>query len=369
MPLVIAVLTTIAVAGFVLVSHLVTRYRANGKQIAWHVFERGLEQAKAGNPARALDDFRAALTYDPENTQYQLSLARALRDAGRLSESQTYLLSLWERAPQDSTINLALARLSARRHDVEDAIRYYHNAIYGIWEQAPDANRREARLELIEFLLEQHALPQARAELLSMAQTLPADPGLHLEVAAFFMRAGDQEQALSQYLEVLRLDRRDHGACAGAGEAAFQLRRYNLAQRYLRVATEIDPADAKSKQLLETAMLVLAADPFHGRLSDAERNRRLSAAFEQVGHRLQSCAEARQVDLGAASGNPLQDLSRQWNQLQPQLRQLRAPAEADLPDKIMDLVSAIEQTTAEQCGAPTGLDLALSLISRQPEAD
>src|SRR5262249_9084269 len=155
-------------------------------------------------------------------------------------ESQTYLLSLWERTPQDSTINLALARLAARRHDLEDAIRYYHNAIYGIWDQDPDANRRHARLELIRLLLAQNALSQARPELLSMAQSLPSDPGLRLEIAALFMRAGDQDQALNQYVEVLRLDRRNHTACAGAGEAAFQLHQYNLAQRYLNSAVEIN---------------------------------------------------------------------------------------------------------------------------------
>ena len=369
LPVVITALTAIAVAGFVLVSHLVTRYRANTRQIAWHLYQRGLADANAGNMSRALDDFRAALTYDPGNSHYQLSLARVLRDSGRLSESEDYLLSLWERSPQDSTINLALARLAAREHSLDDAIRYYHNAIYGIWDRDADTNRRQTRLELIRFLLADDALPQARAELLSMAQTLPPDPKLHLEVAALLNRAGDLEEAMIQYEDALGFDRHNHAALAGAGAAAFQLRRYDVAERYLKAAVDTDPTDTKSKQLLETTALLLASDPFRPRISDAERNRRLQAAFNQAGRRLQSCAQTLQLDLTSPSANGLHDLWTQWNQLKPQLRQLRAAGETDMPDSIMDLVTAIEQKTAQQCSPPAGLDLALSLISHRAEAN
>jgi hypothetical protein len=70
-PLVLAALTAIAILGFAAVSRLVTRLRANQKRIAWHAFEAGLAEAKAGHPDRALDDFRAALTYDRDNPVYQ----------------------------------------------------------------------------------------------------------------------------------------------------------------------------------------------------------------------------------------------------------------------------------------------------------
>jgi len=110
---VLAVLTLIAIAAFAAVSRLVTRLKANEKQIGWHSFEAGVAEVQSGRPERALDDFRAALSYDRDNPQYQLSLARALRDTGRLNEAEAYLLHLWEASPQDSTINLALARLAS----------------------------------------------------------------------------------------------------------------------------------------------------------------------------------------------------------------------------------------------------------------
>ena len=150
-PLVLALLTLIAIVGFAIVSRLVTRLKANEKGIARHAYQAGLMEVRAGRPVQALDDFRAALVYDADNPEYQLNLARALRETGRLDESEAYLLRLWNAAPQDSTINLALARLAARRGSIDDAIRYYHNAIYGAWTSDPDSNRRKTRFELIDF--------------------------------------------------------------------------------------------------------------------------------------------------------------------------------------------------------------------------
>ncbi len=96
----------------------------------------------AGNPEAALGDFRAALSYSHDNSQYQLSLARALRDTGRTAEAETYLISLWERTPQEGPVNLALGRLFAREQQFDKAIQYYHNAIYGFW--ASDADTKTA---------------------------------------------------------------------------------------------------------------------------------------------------------------------------------------------------------------------------------
>src|ERR1700747_1015263 len=87
-PLVLAALVLIAILAFAGGSRLVTRLKANEKRIAFHAFEAGLTQVNAGHPDHALDDFRAALTYDRDNSLYQLSLARALRDTGRLDESE-----------------------------------------------------------------------------------------------------------------------------------------------------------------------------------------------------------------------------------------------------------------------------------------
>ena len=382
-PAVLLILTIAAVAAFGAVGHLVTRFNANQQARARRLYSQGVADANSQHYAEAIDAFRAALVCDPKNSQYQLSLARALRDSGdprHLDEAESYLAALWQRTPEDGTINLALGRVAARRANVDDAIRYYHNAIYGVWTSDADAYRRKARLELIDFLLQQNARGQAESELIGLATFLPTDPAAHLQAAQLFAQAQDFPNALSQYEEVLRLDRgNDHGnaaAFAGAGEAAFREGRYRTAEHYLRQAVTANPQDASSRQLLDRATLILEADPFVHRISDAERNRRIVAAFTRVGQRLTTCAQSRGIDLNqsavpkdtSAAPNSLPALASRWNAMKPSLRRMSSPADTDLPDTIMDLVFQIEQQAAAICGDPPGVDLALLLLSRDREA-
>jgi tetratricopeptide (TPR) repeat protein len=392
-PLVLIVLMVGAVAAFAVVSHLVRRFNANQQALGRKLHVQGLADANARNFNRAIDEFRAALSLDPTNPQYQLSLARALRDSGdprRLDEAESYLLTLWQRAPQDGTINLALGRVAAHRGSVEDVLSYYHNSIYGVWTNDADLNRRKARLELIEFLFENNARDKAQAELVALAGVLPPNPALHLQAAQLFAEARDYPNALTQYEEALRLDQGNASAFAGAGSAAYQMGHYRTAQRYQHEAVRLNPQDTNSRQLLESADLILQADPFRRRISDIERNRRIAAAFAQAEQHLISCAESRGIvlesksehnDSGKAASNtpaathtqarPPSDLSAlqaRWIDMKPKLSHLHAPGATDLHDAIMDFVFQIEQQTAKECGPPQGLDLALLSISRNREA-
>ena len=384
---VILVLTLAAAVAFAAVSHLVTRFNLNQQARGRHLYDAGLADMTAHNPSRALEEFRAALTCDPNNSLYQLNLGRALRDTGRLDEAESYLESLWERSPEDGTINLALARLAARRGSLDDATRYYHNAMYGVWGNADaDSNRRKAHIELIEFLLQKNAVAPANAELVALAGFLPADPALHLQAARLFGQAKDYPNALAEYEKVLRLDRTstDHSnftALAGAGEAAYRAGHYRTAAHYFEDVVKADPEDSNSRTLHASATLILEVDPFLRRISDVERNRRIAADFTTAGDRLAICAQQNGVDLQTAntgatsqpstsassSISPLIDLQSRWLAAKKDIPRLRVIAETDLPDAIMDVVFQIEQQTAAICGEPEGNDAALLLISHNPE--
>jgi tetratricopeptide (TPR) repeat protein len=288
-----------------------------------------------------------------------------LRDTGRTTEAETYLRGLWETAPQDGAVNLALARLYAREEQVDRATQYYHNAIYGEWNANLDSRRRDARFELIDFLLEQKALVPAQAELLSLASVLPADPELHIQVAQLFSKAQDYSHALEQFQGVLQTDKNNMAALAGAGEAAFQLGRYPSAQSYLQPAARLQPENARVKQLLEMSNLVLDSDPDARHLFLGERNRRIRQAFTQVGRRLETCAASRGISLDAATGPPWEPLHNRWLTLKPKVERGNPGASSDFTDQTMDLVFDIEQQAAGLCGAPTGRDQALLLLRSQ----
>jgi tetratricopeptide (TPR) repeat protein len=385
-PVILLLLTVVAAIGFAAVGHMVSRYNANQQSRGRKLYAEGRAAAEAARYDDAIAAFRAALTCDPANSQYQLSLARALRDSNdprRLDEAESYLIALWQRSPQDAAVNLALARVAAHRGSIEDATRYYHNAMYGVWASDPDSNRRKARVELIQFLLNRGALANAESELVALAMALPPDPASHLQAAQLFAQARDYAGALAQYETVLRFDAGNASALAGAGDAAYHSGNYTTALGYLRAAVQADPNDANSRDLLATTDLVLSSNPFRGRISDAERNRRISAAFMQAEKRLIECAQQTGVSLdntappladsqvpaanNSGAATSLSNLQSRWLAAKPDLARLRSPAETDLPDSIMDVVFQIEQQTATLCGQPQGLDLAVLLISQKRE--
>lgn len=355
----------IAILAFIGVNHLVTRFREQQKALARRMFRRAESEVAAGNREQAVDSFRGALAYDRTNDQYQLNLARALRDTGRTEESRAYLISLWERKPEDGTINLALARLAARQNSLDDALRYYHNATYGVWPDDGDQRRRDAQFELVEFLLRENAVSQAQAELITMSSSLPTDAEYHLRLGKLFTRAQDNEHALAQFQQVLRLDRGNAAALAGAGQAAFELGHYRSAQGYLDQATKAKADDAVSRQWLLQTDLILKTDPYERRIPSAERERRVRAAFEQAGKRLDQCMTSKGLSVNPLSTTgELETLKTHWLEMKSRLLRARRP-DSDASDAAMDLVFQIEQTSSRQCGAPSGLDSALLILAQE----
>lgn len=361
-PVVLVALTLIAVTGFVAVGRLVRAFDSRQHTLAAEMYHRGLVDRNQRDFKRAANHFRAALSFDRNNYVYQLNLAESLAALGKNYDEQAraYLLNLWDRAPQDGQVNLELARLSANQEKLDEAVRYYHNAIYGIWNDSTGASRRQTRLEFVDFLLAHNEKTQAQSELIASAASLPPDPAPHARIAERLIRVNDYADALSQYRAILDLDRKNVDAMRGAGLAAFLLGDFHTAQRYLQSAKEHGSQDQDADHMLQIADLVLRNDPFRRKLSDQERRQRTIAAFNQSGQRLQECAEQQSNNPNVSSLQPLQE---QWTKLKPQVGTAYRPGNFELAEAAMDLVFQIEEETAQLCGQPTGLDQALLLLA------
>lgn len=391
-------------------------YRAKQLQLGVMWFNRGQAALTAGDSRSAVQDFRNALYYSHDDPAYRLRLAEALLSANHIPEAQSYLLTLWQDEPSNSTVNLQLARLAARQGETQAALRYYHGAIYGLWPDRDAAvRRRQTRLELIYYLLGLHDATQADAELIALTSELPATAAAHTEAGQLFQQVADSERALQEFVEALRLNPKSPAALRGAGEAAFQLAQYPSAGRYLEQALKSGARDPEAAELLATTRLILEWDPNSQGVSSWQRALRIVQAFQQARRRLDDCAVTKGTDLAAApasrSSTPvrsnvpsaphtpasnliakilrrirpgetaatpeqlpiildpaeMQQLYRQATKVQPRVRAHKLERDPQLAESVMGLVSRIETVTARQCGAPQGADLALLLLAQRTE--
>jgi tetratricopeptide (TPR) repeat protein len=351
---------------FALTSFTAKIYHSEQTELAeeWHA--RGEADLKAGQAGKAIEDFTQALVYSRSNARYRLRLAQAMIAANQAAEARPYLLRLWEQAPGDGTVNLELARLAARTGAVSEAIRYFQNAVYGVWERDPEKQRRQVRLELCDYLLGQGLRNDAQAVLIPLAADLPKDSELYARVGTLFLRAEDYSRALEAFRQALRLDQRDYIALTGAGEAAFQMANYREAQRYLERAVRLTPQATHAAQRLEMTSLILSVDPLERGLSSQERTRRVVRAYEQAVERLRDCTMKRGQALGGQQ--PMTDLQAAYAramQMRPSVRETVLQRNSDLLMRTLELVFEIEELTARDCGRPAGVDLALLLIARK----
>lgn len=365
-PVMLALLAVLGVIFFLGVAGLSRAYHAQRKALGSRWFSRGMADLNARRYDIAVTEFRSALLYSRDNYDYQLNLAEALLGLGRTAEVYSYLANLWEEEPENGVVNLELSRIAAQRGQTEQAQRYYHNAIYAVWPDDQEGRRRETRLELIEYLLSINARAQAQAELIALQENLGEDPAQQKRVGDLFLRAQDYEHALAAYRLCLRSDRRNEGALAGAGWAAFQFGRYPLAERYLQGAVALNPNDTQSAERLRTTQLVLRMDPFRRQISVDGRDKIVVEAFATAGKRLSSCATPKAA---AASTSSQPSLADEWAKMKPRITQQQLRQNPDLVEQAMDMVFEIERQTSATCGTPTGEDQALLLISKLHEGN
>ena len=352
---------------FFTLTGFVTRfYHTKEQALAQEWFARGEDDLKANRASAALEDFRTALVYSPDNDLFELRLAQALAAAGRDQEARAYLLHLWSREPGSGRVNLELARLAAQDGNIADAARYYHAAIYGAWEEDPSLQQRNTRLEFVQFLLGRNDTREAQAELMALAATSPAkDVALHVELGTFFLQVQDPNRALEEFRAALAVDRKLPDALAGAGKSAYLLSDYVQAELYLDRAVRADKKNAQAAEMLATAREVLAINPFEMALPENERRQRVVRAFDAVEARLQSCvSQGGHAASTSAPQTALQRLDAQAQTMRREVNGRNLRRRPELMQQAMDFVFEAEQLAASECGAPRGVDAALLLLAK-----
>ncbi|HWR13342.1 MAG TPA: tetratricopeptide repeat protein [Terriglobales bacterium] len=364
---IIAALIAVAAISFVLVFIYARTYQRREDSLSRSWYHRGNQALLSGNPKTAINDFRNALRYSPDNANFRLRLAQALAADDQSRQAIAYLLNLWESQPGNGLYNLELARVYSRVGDGRLASQHFNSAIYGAWDGNPAQNRRQSRLEFIHFLLANGSQTQAQAEAINLAAGVPpSDVAARFLAADVLLQTGENERAFDEYRSLMSVDAAR--ASLGAGHSAFAVGHFRTASRYFQQAKDRGTTDPDVDSQLQMARLVLSSDPLQRRLSDRERARRVADAYETAGDRLQTCAGALNQQLQSTSpATEFQKLYADWTSLGPETGIRYLTRDIDARDEIMEIVGRIEEATAKTCGTPAGKDWALLMLSRYGE--
>jgi tetratricopeptide (TPR) repeat protein len=333
-------------------------------------FAQGDVSFHAGNAAEALNDYRNALVYSPNNPQFQFHLAQALAATGREEEAESYLVNLLSVSPGSGEINLELARSSARRKTgMAAALRYYHAAIYGEWDHDPLIMRWDVRRELCEYLLAHGTRNQTEPELIAMVDNVPVTDIPRQKIAAELLLRGQLwDRALTAFRSALSADPRDPDALAGAGAAAFHLIEFPQTVEYLSALPKDKLANAQIAGMLETSRQVIAYDPFLSGLSVAEKAARTARVLASAESRAEQCAN-QPADHGitrpadGTTDSDLQKLIAQSATMKTAWSERMLVRFPDRIDEAMALAFQLE-TASEVCGPAQGPDLAIALLTQ-----
>lgn len=359
------IILLILLLALAVIAYLGTRALANSnrslkEKIAATWFREGQRELRQGRANDAVAAFRKAAVNDYTSRVYLLSLATALQAAQRSSEARDLLLQVREAIPENPGVNLALARISASQRNVSEALRYYHNALFGIWTgDDVDARRQAIRRELIEFLVAQNAKEQALAETVALAAHLPGTPAAHLQLGSLFLSVDDATSALQNFTWVLHHDPQNQTALRGAGESAFKTSNYSQARRLLNALSDPDP---KAKEMLETAKVVLENDPFAQRLSERERIRRTSNNIDIVKRRVEQCVTR---PVSAAAVTQLQGILDKLTTQKQLLIDAEKHPDPNVLFSSVEFIYDAENLIAATCGPLNLQDNALLLMAQK----
>jgi len=380
--IVLVVTLVLLVAGVAITQWLVNLHRVTEVGLAHRWFTRGEQAMQANMPQAAAECFRAALNYDRENRQYRLRLAQALLAQNRVAEARAHLLSLWEQTPADGEVNLTLARLEAHSGNVNEAIRYYNNAINGVWETAPREQRTAARFELARYLMQNQRLPQAEADLMELQADAPAEPANQLLLAEMLLQLGEPSHALQSYQLLLSKEPTDAQAWLGESKAYVALGRYSEAERAAARAVQYDAKLQGARDQLELTRDLLGLAPGLRGLTLAERARRVAKAFDAAMTRLRTCAANQSIDLvtppganpapaakvtnglAASAPNALQLLYTSGLQKQSDATETALRKNPDALEPTMQYVFQVEKAAASICPDMTMTDRALLTLAQ-----
>ncbi len=270
-------------------------------------YQEGTRLFASGRLDDAAEQFGTAAAMDRGNPTYQIALARVSLRQGDTETAETLLGSILQQDPTDGEANVLMARVLVDQRRMDEAIAYYHRAVYGRWRAGEGGSALQARFELISLLAASNAHEALLAELLPIQDQSLGDVTLRDHIGSLFLLAGSPARAADVFRQVIQKNPTDVKAYSGLGEASLALGDFDSAEIQFSKAARLSPRDTASATRLELARDLVGMDPSPRglRLQDRyQRTRRLLLLTVQTVARctLDSAASATAAAADSALG-------------------------------------------------------------------
>ena len=252
-------------------------------------YEKGRQLAAYGDTNTAAEEYRNALLFAPDNTDYQLSLATTLIDAGRLNEAQSHIEELLEEDPTNPGVNLLRARLALKRNRLNIATEYYQRAVYEYWPANKMTEQRQARWELADLLAKTEQRNALIAELIQLYSDAPHNPQERAKIGSMLLANGASSEALQVFRNLTKQEPNDAAAHFGLAQVYSSLGDFVSARHEYQRAAHLDPHDPKITESLGVTNEVIDMDPDLPSISSQERFRRSQNLLGRVLKDLREC--------------------------------------------------------------------------------
>jgi tetratricopeptide (TPR) repeat protein len=323
-------------------------YKRERQLLGGRHYARGLDMSKSGETENAVQEFRKALLFMPDYTEYRLSLATALLQDGRLDEAQAHLEQLADEDPADPRIYLSLARIAVRRHKIGTAIQDYQRAVYEYWPPEQIPIRRAARWELVNLLVANGRRNEAVGELIQLYASSPPDPQEREKIGFLLLQYGGTSEARRIFAELVRIYPQQAAARRGMAEVEFAAGDYIAARHDFQRALRLDPNDHDSVTQLALTNAVIEMDAGLPGISAVERRRRSENLLRRVLKDLLPC-------MGAA------DFAQQVNAAQTMLTK-RIKKSDDVSLQLQQAAQELWKQRGKVCSTAIVQDPAMDLV-------
>lgn len=286
---------SLTVAGFA-----ATSYRNERIQLGSRHFQSGRSSLDQGELGGAIDQFRKALLFSPDDEQYRLALAESLVRANHLDEAETHLEQLVQDDPGNGRINYLLAQIAEKRGQTETAIERYQRAVYEYWPRDMIPERRSARWDLVRLLEKANRTNEAIGELIQLNSSA-TNPAERTNIAFDLLHYGALSEAGRIFRELEILQPSQDAPRRGIGMIDFNSGEYIAARHEFQAAHRLDPKDQDTVQWLDITNQVIELDPLLPGISSAERLRRSQNLLGAVVHIVTSCKPGIATNAEAAS--------------------------------------------------------------------